>query len=425
MRVESDSRWSGSLAALLRLVGMVGRFSLILFLGRTLTVEDMGVYGVFNSASVLAVQIVGLEIHHVATRTLLAARGVARESIVRTQLRVYAYAYLLLPVAIATLCQLRFLSWKHAPWFLLIAVGSHMSLEAHRLLIAAERPRSAYLIVTLGQGAWVFVFAPLAFFLPSLRSLDAVFCSWAVASLMAAALGWRWVVDAGLLSLGAQSSGARADPAFARRALRTSGVFLVSTAAFILTDSLDRYFLDRYVGRGAVGVYTVYASISRVLRELVLAGAVATVLPRLVMAAQQGDEDALQACRRRILATTLRYTAGLVPLFVVGIYGAVWMLGKAQYGEHIPVYLVLLLAAIVNNVALVWHYTLYARSRDRMNMIAHLVALCVAFAAHALLVPRFGIMGAACGTCTALATAALVKWACDRNTHPRSVPATT
>jgi len=402
---------SGILAAGLRLLGMAGRFVLLLLIGRTMSAEELGVYGLFAATAGLLTQFVGLELHQPAVRELLRRSPPDRESIVRAQLRTYLLAYLALPVAIAIACATGLISVAHSVLLGLVIIGSHLSLESQRLLIAAGRTELAFLVLSLAQGLWVFPLAIAMWFVPGLRSLDVVLGTWSAAALIAAAIGLYSLRSANLLTTRAAG---RADMAFVRSAWASARIFMASSLVFLLIESIDRYALQHFNGHAAVGVYTLYAGVARALREVAFAAIVARVLPQLVTASQRHEPAAARAAVRLIARRLVAFVGVAAPLIAVGLLGVLPFLNNPLYGAHLLAFGVLLVSAVVGTMTLVPHYALYAAGHEAAILRTHVITLLATLAGLVLLVPRFGVDGAALASLLAALLMLVLKWSAAR-----------
>lgn len=397
----------GFVAAALRLLGMTGRFVLLVLIGRTLTPEDFGAYGLFAVTSAILTLVVGLELHQPAVREILKRADTARGDVVRTQLRTYAFAYLLLPPALGGAILLDIVSPLHALLLGLVIVGSHLSLESQRLLIAAQRTERAFLAMSLAQGLWVFPLAAVMLLVPGLRSLTIVLGAWAAASLIAAAIGFHGVYAIGWLR---RQSGAGFDAAFLRDAWPSALLFMASTTTFVVIESLDRYFLEHFHGHAAVGVYTLYAGFARALRELAFAAIVSTSLPIFVGARQRNE---LAGARHELVRMARRLTVYVLvgaPLLAAGLFAVLPFLNDARYAENVPTFLLLLFATALSTFAMISHYALYAAGRERTILTIHAASLVVAIVAYSILIPSYGVHGAALATMVVAAVMTGLKW---------------
>jgi O-antigen/teichoic acid export membrane protein len=405
----SSEMSAGIVTATLRLTGMAGRFLLLFLIGLLLTPEDLGAYGLFAVTCLLLVQVVGLELHQPAVREIL-RRGVAHGStVVRAQLRVYSWTYLLLVPAATVVHLLGMLSTGHAVLLIIVIIGSHLSMEANRLLIAVGRRERAFFVLSLSQGLWVFPLAPVMFILPSTRSLSVVFATWAVAAVLAAICGYLGLRRVGLLGPDTEQ---QPDLAFLKQAYPSAAVFAASSFAFVMAESVDRYVLEQFRGHTEVGIYTLYASIARALREVAYAAIVTGLLPALVASVQRNDRQAAVDSARRLRKRLALLVVAGTPCLAAGLMLVVPHLNTTLYADHLPAYFVLLIAATIGTYALTPHYLLYSAGLERSILGAHLAGLVITAVALWTLVPRYGIEGAAAATLlSAVATLVIKSWA--------------
>jgi O-antigen/teichoic acid export membrane protein len=410
----------GLAAATLRLAGMGGRFLLLLLIGRFLTPEDMGAFGLFAATCLILVQMIGLELHQPAVREVLKRSGPLREGVVRAQLRAYKFAYLLLPIALLIACRMGAVAPGKVLLLGLVIIGSHVSMEAHRLLMAVQRTGKAYIVLSLAQGLWVYPVALLLALFPSLRSLTTIMVAWAFAAGAAATIGWREIHSANLLSIDSRRS---PDLDFLRNARSSAATFMVSSTAFLLIESIDRYFLQHYYGGADVGVYTLYASIARALREIAFAAIVSLGMPRLVAAAQRQEQGVARREISRLSKRLALFVLAGAPALALGLLAILPLLNDARYGTGISAYVVLLASAAIGTLAMVPHYTLYAYGHDRTLLAIHLVTLIVAVGAYSVLVRPYGIHGAAAASLLTSMCMFVLKASFARRILPRKVTA--
>ena len=179
------------------------------------------------------------------------------------------------------------------PWFLLILATEHISLEATRILIITSRPVRAYVGVFLRGGIWVYAIAALMFAVPGSRSLETVLIWWALggtASILFAAfslhdLPWR------------ELRNKRPDWTWISDGLRVARPFMLTAAGALTISYVDRFMIDSFVGRGALGIYTFYSTIS--IGILSLGASVSQqFLPKIIMAWSTGAQAYRSACGR-------------------------------------------------------------------------------------------------------------------------------
>jgi O-antigen/teichoic acid export membrane protein len=391
--------------AMLRLVSIVAKFGLTIYLARYLSTADLGVYGLVTATTAIGMQLVGLEYHHFATREVVRATHERRGLVVSSQLRVYGASYAVAACALALAGGLGWISGSTALWLGALIMGNHLGQEAHRLLVALSRPREAYWVLAIGQGLWVFPAVVMGLLWPSLRSLPIVLGCWTAFVLIGLGVGLLLLRREGL----PRRSRSAAVSSIIRQGLPVGALFLISSVSFQLVDYSGRYFLSGYREAAQVGVYTLFSSIASALRDLLFAALITVVSPQMVAAAKAGDYALLRRLGAGLQKRCTGWTAALIPPFVVLGYAASRLSGRAEIGRGFKAYLLLLAATLVTNYSMGAHYTLYALRADRQLMYTHLGAAAVCLGLQAWLTASWGASGAATATLASFTSMAIVK----------------
>src|SRR5205085_11099343 len=127
-----------------------------------------------------------------------------------------------------------------------------------RILIITSRPVRAYIGVFLRGGVWVYAIAVLMFTMPSSRSLETVLVWWALggaSSIIFAAVSLRGLPWHELRTL-------RPDWKWIYSGLLAARPFMLTAAGALTISYIDRFLIDGFAGRTALGIYTFYSTIS-------------------------------------------------------------------------------------------------------------------------------------------------------------------
>jgi O-antigen/teichoic acid export membrane protein len=203
--------------------------------------------------------------------------------------------------------------------------------------------------------------------------------------------------------------GAAAAPNLQRAlaALRTLAAFglraQLSTVLQFFSYRFDLFLLNATAGLGAAGVY----SVATLLAESVwyIPSAVGLVLAPRVAAGVEGDDDDVTAAICR--GTTLVSVGGAVAIAVLAPL-LVWLLfGSAFLPAVVPLWVLLPGVVALGLDKPIASYQL-GRGRPQISLYVALLATPITIAAYVLLIPRYGIVGAAAGsTISYLATTAI------------------
>ena len=276
-----------------------------------------------------------------------------------------------------------------APWFLLILITEHISLEATRILIITERPVRAYVGVFLRGGIWVYAMAVLMFTTPSTRKLETVLVWWALGGSLAIAfsavslsnLPWR------------ELRGYRPDWNVIFAGLRTARPFMLTAAGALVISYVDRFVIDRFVGREALGIYTFYSTI--LIGLLSLGGSVSHQFLPKVISGYAASAQAYRAALHTFFWSLLTLALGTTIISGLLMGPMLNILGLSQYASGIWVFYAMLPGIFLRMMADVPSYALYAARSDNYMLFCNLGAALISTLLNVLLVPILGMYGAA------------------------------
>jgi len=382
---------------ILRGLTLSSRFLLSLLMARMLSPAELGQYGLITAVLAFALLALGLEFYSYTFRELAPASPTRRAEIIADQLTLGAATFL-----IVALLSLLAVLWglfpaRLAPWFLLILLTEHLSLEATRFLIIMSRPVRAYIGVFLRGGLWVYVIAVLMFTAPTARSLETVLVWWAIGgtgSIVFAAISlldlpWRDLRNK------------RPDWAWIYGGLLVARPFMLTAAGALTISYVDRFMIDLFVGRGPLGIYTFYSTIS--IGMLSLGASVShQFLPKIIA----GYAAGLVAYRKVIVTffwSLLGIAGTMVMLAALLISPLLAALQLAQYAKDVGVLFLMLPGVLLRIVADVPSYALYAARGDRKLLLCNLGSAMISILLNIILIPVFGIYGAALSNCGASA----------------------
>lgn len=179
-------------------------------------------------------------------------------------------------------------------------------------------------------------------------------------------------------------------PGDIQKLIRYSSVIFISNVAYFLLYRIDYWFVEYYCDRNSLGNYI---QVSKIAQLLILAPSTISIVvfPYIAAAGKGAFIKELQQLSRIILAV----------FFIISCLGAVagyWLfpllLGATFDQMYIPF---LLLIPGILSLASLYPYTAYYAGVDmaKRNLAGTLIALLVLIVADFLLIPQFGIKGAA------------------------------
>ncbi len=143
--------------------------------------------------------------------------------------------------------------------------------------------------------------------------------------------------------------------------------------------------------------------------DLVFAGLVAVVFPKLVASFEHRNIEQYEYLLGRLKKAVITSSVFLTPLFIIGVYLVIPILDKQELYSELPTYFALLLSAVIITLSFVPHYVLYAKKDDNKILLATVMGAVLSILLNMLWIPRYGLFGAACATVLSFGTVGLVK----------------
>jgi O-antigen/teichoic acid export membrane protein len=193
------------------------------------------------------------------------------------------------------------------------------------------------------------------------------------------------------------------NPELARGMLSFGGKSYLQTLASTLHFRIDQYMIAMLLNPTQVGYYAIAVNLTNLL--LKIPDATGTVLfPRLAGA---GDRDA-HAVTSRVCRNTLFITvAGSLGYVLFGRLAIRLLYGPAYMNAVWPM-LLMLPGVVMISLYLILTRNFTSRNRQQVNIIAAVAALAINVASNWVLIPRWGIAGAAVSTAISYTVAALI-----------------
>src|SRR6185437_6103589 len=184
---------------------------------------------------------------------------------------------------------------------------------------------------------------------------------------------------------------------------------------FFLLHHGDRFFLLRFRGTEDVGTYALGYKLAQAAGTFSLAPLYMVWGAHMYKEARGADAPVVfGTVFTRILASYLLVALGLA-LFQDEV---VILLGGAAYAQASAIVTPVLLAYFCQSAASLMDAGLYVRRRTGLKLATTLATTVVMFALYAVLIPRYGSMGAAIATLIGFAFLAVCTWAVTQRVFP-------
>ena len=382
---------AGAISMVLRAVLLVGKFAFMVVLAGYTSPSTLGVYALLVTIVTIAIYIIGLEIHTFTAREIVSEDAAGRGAIhIQSHFITVAMIFL---VAVPVV-------WWFTGWLgiagkfsfaLLTAIilCESFGQELGRYLMVLSRPVASNILQFLRGAAWMP--APILLLMLGGRAhaMDIILWAWLVGTIAACLFGF-WHIRQYFRTRG------RYRMAWLTEAFLSARHYLVVALLTQVQYYSDRFIIQRSLGEGVVGVYSFYQSFANTMVAFVQTGVVSVLLPQLLLAAKRDDVVAERKTRATMMAWAMALAVGISVTLGAGMPVLLGQLHKDAYAGSLSDFYILLVGNVILVAGLVVHLALYARRRDVDLMRVSLAFVPLGLVINIVVVPIFGITGAAC-----------------------------
>ncbi|NTU76834.1 MAG: hypothetical protein HGA90_03335, partial [Alphaproteobacteria bacterium] len=375
----------------LRLVTLASKLMLTLYMGRYLSLGDLGSYGLVFGVVVLLPTLLGLRFDYVVSRDLVSANPLAAAHKIRDQAVFYTFNHLMFAGVMAGLAAsgLTGVNNQILLYIFILATAENYATMVCVNMTSLGKPVLANFLFFVRSGSWALLAMLLGLVNPVFRNVETILLFWAggvVASLLIALWLWRslpW----------RQACAQPIDWTWIKAGVKRCLFIWLGTVGIASGIYVDRFAVMRYLGLDYVGITTFYFSFANALFTLVQSGVLSLVYPRLILLHRDANVGGFWSVVRQT-GLQVALFAGVVGL---GIALAVPFLGqlfkRPELVAEVATLWLMLGAVFLRANAETLYYVLFARHQDKPVWLGNLLFLVPAFGGNFILVPLLGLKG--------------------------------
>ena len=368
-----------------RVLTILLKFLLSIIIVKKLSVHDLGVFGIFQTTVMLMIYLLGFDFYTFNTRELLKKEGKAPSFYLGNQVVFHALIYLVVLPLSLFLFFYNVINTEYLIYFYLILISEHISQEIYRVLIILKKSVLASLTLFLRAGLWILALYIIWAFDWSSQTIKDVFMLWALGAMVSIGIGIFHIPLKYKFNI---------DFKWMRKGMKVAAPFLVATLFYKVIEFSGRYFLDFYESKEEVGIFTFFSGIANAMFVLVQSTVIIVMSPYLIESVNEGSE-AFQRIYKDYKNQVIYVTGAGILLASLGIYPLLYYLDNTLLMENIVVFFLLLLAVVFFCLSYIPHYGLYANHKDKYLLWASAVGAIAVIVANFILVPIYGVFGAA------------------------------
>lgn len=176
---------------------------------------------------------------------------------------------------------------------------------------------------------------------------------------------------------------------------------LISELSYLLLAYVDRYMIAAYMGQEALGLYSVGYNLASYISDMIMFSLSAAIIPVYVgiyeKEGREKTEEFLKRCLRYLLIAIIPITAGYFAvsreLFIV--------LASQKYAASTSFSPIVLVGSLILGMNNILNAGLYLQKKSKSILAVMFLAMIVNVIMNIMLLPAYGVMGAAVSTLAA------------------------
>lgn len=359
----------------LRLGGMGSKFLIIILMSKHLTDFDYGNFGLITTLVTILIYVLGIDFYNYSIRDILKESETKIDAFnkVSNTLLFYVLIYVFTcPVFYLIFSQVEFT----APYVLIIfllGITEHFCQETYRLLIAFKKVLMANILLCVRTVSWVLIVLFKIYNNENIE-LEYLFRVWLLAN--SGVIVFLSIYE--LIYNYKEFKFFKLDINWIKKGLNTALLFFTGTILLKIIEYSNRFIIDSFLGKEAVGVFTFYSQIAILMTVYINTIVISFELPVLIESSKTNKVKGLynkfkKGLKQHIVIVAIGIIVLIKPILI-------WQ-NKESFEVYMPILLLLLIGAAFMNYSLAEHFKLYIYNRDKkivkILIITSIFNLCV------------------------------------------------
>ncbi|WP_457593293.1 oligosaccharide flippase family protein [Hydrogenimonas sp.] len=391
----------------LRGLSMLAKFLLIIYIGKYLSVDELGEYGLFVTTITIAIYFLGLDFYTYNTREILSKPQEERFPLIRDQFIFHLIVYVVILPLLLSVFAIGIIETRYIVYFYLILIFEHLSQELYRLYTTLQKPIFANMLLFFRTGIWVYVVIILWFLsVPNTQNLETVWYGWSIGSFISIIIGVFYIKK----EYGFETLAQKIDWLWIKNGVKVSIPFLIGTLAYKVIEFSDRYMIDYYMTKTDVGIYTFFGSIANTINIFIFTLVIMIYYPKLIEFYQKGRTREFKSIIKKFTYKTILLSIILSVGIVIFIHPIIDFMDKSLFYQDIAVLWLLIMANVILNISYIPHYILYAIRKDTILRNSMILGALLNVFLNIFLIKLYGVTGAAISTIASFLLILFIKY---------------
>ncbi|WP_028870593.1 oligosaccharide flippase family protein [Psychroserpens burtonensis] len=376
---------------------MGSKFLLIIALSKSLTTEDYGVLSMVLTTLTFLMFFLGLDFYNFSHREIIENDSLKVKFLVN-QFWFHLICYVVYIPIIYIIFINDIIPLSYIIPFYLLLVLEHFGQELFRFFNLFNKPNQANLILLIRTGLWIAIMVIVEYFiLERPITIEHVLYYWIAGSFLAVLYSLIYVFIIGSTDF-KTINWFSIDKKWIKTGIRISLPFFFGTIAYKIIEYSDRYMIDWFLDKSAVGIYSFYANFANIINIIVSTITITLIVPNLLRAISAKEPIEIEKQISKFFKELWVTTLGVSVIVVFLIFPVLSWQDKPEFKAEIVVYFVILIANIAFNMSLFYHFLLYAYKKDNSILKPTIYASLANIVLNLIFIPKFGLIAAALST---------------------------
>ena len=363
------------------------KLAFTLFLGSVFTEIEFGLYSLIVSSIYISLILIGFDIYLDANRKIIQKDNIQDQSyILNNQIASYLPFYILFSIIIFFIPE-RIIPREFIFLFFTISILEHINSEIFRLLLALRKTIIANLLFFIRNALWPIVILIL-YYLNYQLDIYALLSYWIFASILALIIGLSFLGKIYKINF------SLIDKTSILKSYKFAFVFFIGTVAYKIVEFSDRYFIDYYLNKESVGVYSLYSQFGSVLNTIIFTIVISIGYPKLLKAIYEKNLKMIIKERNMMLTE-------IVVISLLTLIGGYFFLNilldiinKPLYHDYNFLFYLVIISNIIFNISYVYHFMMIGFQKDLTITKITVIGAGINILLNIILIPQIGITGA-------------------------------
>ena len=363
------------------------KLAFTLFLGSLFTEVEFGLYSLIISSIYISLILIGFDIYLDANRRIIQKDSIQDQShILNNQIASYLPFYILFTIIIFFIPE-RIIPKDFIFLFLTISILEHLNSEIFRLLLALRKTIIANLLFFIRNALWPIVIFML-YLINDHLDIYTLLLYWLYSSILALVIGFYFLRKKYKINL------SLIDRKTIFKSYKFALIFFIGTVAYKIVEFSDRYFIDYYLNKQSVGVYSLFSQFGNVLNTIIFTIVISIGYPKLLKAIYNNNHKMIVKERNLMLMeiVVISFLTLIGGYFFLNIILDV--INKPLYFEYDFLFYLVIISNILFNISYVYHFVMIGFQKDLAITKITIIGAGINILLNVILIPKIGIIGA-------------------------------